>query len=123
MKIKNARATYSGGGIYVYTGQIETGEYFVFSDASMYLTLLDADYYENWDEAGEDCEWEEYHTTRELPALEAFEFMKQVICRDDVELFGYDDVKDRRLEKIDKLISKIKGLTCNEEVIQYDVYR
>ena len=57
MKIKNATAIYTGGGIYIYYGQLENGLFFRACDGWDFIELCDsdtsteeADYYEFYEE-------------------------------------------------------------------------
>lgn len=66
MKVANATATYTGGGIYLYTGQLDNKDYFFTADDYMdYVLLLDSDPYADM----ENCcyeEWQTLHKTGEL---------------------------------------------------------
>lgn len=51
MKIIDANATYTGGGIYQYTGRFDNGNYFqTWTDYEDYVQELDVDPEENWDD-------------------------------------------------------------------------
>lgn len=56
-EVKNATAIYSGGGIYIYYGQLQDGDWFRTSDGEDYIEICDsdtsveeADYYEFYEE-------------------------------------------------------------------------
>lgn len=50
MKIKNAVATYTGGNIYIYTGQFVNGRYFVASDLLEGVTILSKPFTDDYED-------------------------------------------------------------------------
>ena len=73
---------YTGGGIYVYLGELANGNYFMASDWSIGcvgdIRILDADPRE----AGDDCwyaEWQEPHFVRDLDGDECFQMWNSMI--------------------------------------------
>lgn len=79
MKIINANATYTGGGIYQYTGQFDNGNYFqTWTDYEDYIQELDTDPEENWDD-NDDEEWQNEHMVTEHYGFEAIEILKEAM--------------------------------------------
>ena len=69
-RVKEATADYTGGGTYVYMGQMYSGMYFMASDMCVgetgCITFYDADPREAGDDAFQ-CEWQEAHVVAEEP--------------------------------------------------------
>ena len=64
-KVIKANATYTGGGIYQYTGKLDNGHWFqTWTDYEDYIQELDVDPEEYWDD-NDDSEWQEKHTVCE----------------------------------------------------------
>lgn len=61
--IKTATACYTGGGIYIYYGQLENGLYFQADDECEAINICDAD---TGNEEAQYLEWQELHTVEEL---------------------------------------------------------
>lgn len=79
MKIIDANATYTGGGIYQYTGRFDNGNYFqTWTDYEDYVQELDVDPEENWDD-NDDEEWQNEHMVTEHYGLEATEILKEAM--------------------------------------------
>lgn len=79
MKIIDANATYTGGGIYQYTGVFDNGNYFqTWTDYEDYVQELDVDPEENWDD-NDDEEWQNEHMVTEHYGLEATEILKEAM--------------------------------------------
>lgn len=79
-KIKKATANYTGGGIYIYSGETENGEFFLFSDdwgVLDYVLFLDTN--PDTTEEYSYFEWQEEHKTSELNGSEARTFCKSAI--------------------------------------------
>lgn len=108
-KITRAEATYTGGGIYIYTGQLGSGEYFITSDiwdSGSCVLLMDVDPNENWDDNGEP-DWQEAHTLYEIIddsradtnvedfLLEVFDFLAKNNGMSSQDL-------DRRVDKVNE---------------------
>ncbi len=62
-KIETATACYTGGGIYIYYGQLESGLYFLACDECEAISICDAD---TSTEEAQYPEWQEQHTVEEL---------------------------------------------------------
>lgn len=79
MKIIDANATYTGGGIYQYTGQFDNGNYFqTWTCYEDYIQELDADPEENWDDNADE-EWQNEHMVAEHYGFEAIEILKEAM--------------------------------------------
>lgn len=63
MEFKNANACYTGGGVYVYYGELENGLYFRACDGWDWIELCDAD---TSTEDADYCEFYEKHTVETL---------------------------------------------------------
>ena len=69
---------YTGGNSYIYTGKLNTGEYFLAADDyEDTVWLLDTDPYKDFDDCTYDW-WQEAHTTRTLDGKEAFDFFFEI---------------------------------------------
>lgn len=75
-KIKTATACYTGGGIYIYYGQLENGLYFRACDDFDVIYICDAD---TSNEEAEYGEFYEKHTVKELIGEEFKGFWNQTI--------------------------------------------
>lgn len=71
MKIKNANACYTGGGIYIYYGELENGLFFRACDDWDFIEICDAD------TSTEDADYPEFYDEHE----------KEVIAGDDFKVF------------------------------------
>ena len=79
MKVIDANATYTGGGIYQYTGRFDNGNYFqTWTCYEDYIQELDADPEENWDD-NDDEEWQNEHMVAEHYGFEAIEILKEAM--------------------------------------------
>lgn len=79
MKIIDANATYTGGGIYQYTGRFDNGNYFqTWTDYEDYVQELDVDPEENWDDNADE-EWQNEHMVAEHYGTEATEILKEAM--------------------------------------------
>lgn len=79
MKVIKANATYTGGGIYQYTGRFDNGNYFqTWTDYEDYVQELNADPEENWDD-NDDEEWQNEHMVAEHYGFEAIEILKEAM--------------------------------------------
>lgn len=79
VRVVRANATYTGGGIYQYTGQFDNGNYFqTWTDYEDYVQELDADPEENWDD-NDDEEWQNEHMVAEHYGSEAIEILKEAM--------------------------------------------
>ncbi len=74
--IKTATACYTGGGIYIYYGQLESGLYFRTCDDSETVYICDAN---TSTEEAEYPEFYEQHTTKELTGETFKEFWNQIL--------------------------------------------
>lgn len=78
-KIYSATATCSGGGIYIYTGQLDNGDFFMSNDDFMeYVEFYDADPYEELDEACGEI-WQHTHALGGYSGQKAIDFMKSAL--------------------------------------------
>lgn len=79
MKVIDANATYTGGGIYQYTGQFDNGNYFqTWTDYEDYIQELDADPEENWDDNTYE-EWQNEHMVAEHYGDNAINILKEAM--------------------------------------------
>ena len=77
MKVIEANATYTGGGIYQYTGVFDNGNYFqTWTDYEEYVQELNIDPHKNWDD-NDDEEWQNEHMIAEHYGQEATEILKE----------------------------------------------
>ena len=98
MNITRAEATYTGGGIYVYTGQLSNGKYFMTADEwEDYVLLLDVDPDKYWDDNGF-VEWQEEHKAGEIYDQEARDFWVKMLdlCKPMMDFYDHK----RRLNKL-----------------------
>ena len=81
-KIIKATATYTGGGIYIYTGQLENGDYFMTNDDLIsymaYVEFFNADPYEEFEDACNEI-WQSEHHIGEYSDRKAYEFTKEIL--------------------------------------------
>ena len=78
-KIIKATATYTGGGIYIYTGQLENGDYFMTNDDFLvYVEFYNAVPYEDLEESGNEI-WQHEHHLGEYSGQKALDFIKEVL--------------------------------------------
>ena len=85
-----------GGGIYIYTGQLDDGNYFMaFDECDRYVLFLDIDPNEYWDDNGF-IEWQEEHKTGEITGEEAKTFWKTMLPMCDM----LDVDRDNRIDKL-----------------------
>ena len=79
MKITYANAEYSGGGIYIYYGTLEDGNYFLTDDDSIdYVQLLDTDPSKVFEESLYE-EWQSTHRYGDYSGQKAKDFLKDVL--------------------------------------------
>ncbi len=77
--ISNATATYTGGGIYIYTGQLDNGDYFLSDDVFLeYCMFLNNDPYPVLDDATTE-EWQNQHKIGEYSGKEGLTFNRRVL--------------------------------------------
>ena len=98
MKVIRANATYTGGGIYIYTGQLDNGNYFQTSTGwEDYVQELDADPYENWDENSDEM-WQNEHLVEEHCGDEAIKIlmaaMRYIIANIPVGNYSLGEIED-----------------------------
>lgn len=102
--------TYTGGGIYIFTGRLDNGNYFIADGDNFWVRLVNADPHENWDESGYE-EWQVEHLVRDLCSPDDLEFMKSMINwirmnRPDGNYDMHD--MDRIEEELDECIEQDK---------------
>lgn len=79
MRVIYANATYTGGGIYQYTGQFDNGNYFqTWTDYEDYIQELDVNPEENWDD-NDDEEWQNEHMVAEHYGSEAIKILREAM--------------------------------------------
>lgn len=98
MKVIEANATYTGGGIYQYTGVFDNGNYFqTWTDYEDYVQELNADPYENWDD-NDDEQWQNEHMVAEHYGSEATEIlvaaMRYIIANIPLGNYSVGEVED-----------------------------
>ena len=100
MNITRLETTYTGGGIYIYTGAIDTGAFFLASDdCNECVHILDEDPYANFD----DClyaDWLDAHTVAILTGEDAFAFWHDMLSCDLGDMLDTD--RTVRLEWLNK---------------------
>lgn len=100
MKITRLETTYTGGGIYIYTGAIDTGAFFLASDdCNECVHILDTDAFSNFD----DClysEWLDAHTVAILTDDAALVFWRDMLMCDLGDMLDTD--RAVRLEWLNK---------------------
>lgn len=68
MKIKNVYPCYTGGFIYVFTGALSDGTFFIASDDMYDVTIIDTDPSKaDWDNEVWQADWQESHLIKYLP--------------------------------------------------------
>ena len=68
MKIKSVEPCYTGGNIYVFTGSLNDGTFFLASDDMYDVTIIDTDPSKaDWDNEVFDMDWIESHLVKYLP--------------------------------------------------------
>ena len=120
-RVIKAEATYTGGGIYVYTGKLSSGEYFYTADDYEGIVwILDADPYENWDDAG-DPEWLDAHSTREVNTRVGFDIWHQILAK--VDMIECDWIRRDRILKA-AVIENEMDLSSPQKVdVKIDTYK
>ena len=79
VRVIDANATYTGGGVYQYTGTLDNGNFFqTWTGWEDYIQELDTDPEENWDDNGYE-EWQNEHMVVEHCGSEATEILKEVM--------------------------------------------
>ncbi len=77
--IERATATYTGGGIYIYTGQLDNGDYFMSNDSFVeYVEFFNADPYAEFEESCSE-EWQSRHHIGDYSGTDAERFYKEVL--------------------------------------------
>ena len=87
-KITRSEAAYTGGGIYIYTGQLDDGRFFLSADDwEDFVYIMDADPNADWENI---CyqEWQEAHTVETLCGKTAFMFWRDLLKT--VDMLDYD---------------------------------
>ena len=85
MKITRAEANYTGGNIYIYTGKLEDGRFFLTADDwEDCVLIVDLDPQEHWDTDDEDDDctfegWQKAHTVQELVGRESLLFWRKML--------------------------------------------
>lgn len=78
MKVIRANATYTGGGIYIYTGQFDNHNFFQTSTGwETYVQELNTDPEQHWDENGDEM-WQCDHLVDEHVEDTALDIMEMV---------------------------------------------
>lgn len=108
MKVIRANAEYTGGGIYIYTGQLDNGNYFQTSTGwEDYVQELDADPEENWDENSDEM-WQNEHLVEEHCGDEAMgilrQAMKYIIDNQPTGNYAVGEIEDNLLSLENELI-------------------
>lgn len=71
---------YSGGGIYVFIGELANGNHFVASDCCYDVRLLNADVFSaDWDSELWNEDWEEAHIVADLNETESLSFFEKML--------------------------------------------
>ena len=79
VRVIDANATYTGGGIYIYTGQLDDGTFFMTNTEYLdYIMVLDADPEENWDDNCDE-QWQNEHMVVEYCGFEAIEITREAL--------------------------------------------
>lgn len=95
--IERVEANYTGGGIFIYTGELDTGNFFfTATDWEADVLILDEDPEEFFDEC-DMPEWQEKHTIREITGTEAMRFWLEML--DALEFFGGCETEVIRRER------------------------
>ena len=104
-RVKYATATYTGGGIYQYSGELDNGNYFLcFTDWEdcMIEVNENPDAEENAEECGYE-EWQNEHLVAELSPLESYETlvsaMEWILKNKPIGNYAGGDI-ERNLEKL-----------------------
>lgn len=78
--IKNVVPEYTGGGIWIYSGMVAEGQWFLTSDDYPYVCILDVDPFdEQYEEDFTFEEWQVEHQCGEAIGDDAVEFWKQML--------------------------------------------
>ena len=98
MRVIYANATYTGGGIYQYTGQFDNDNYFqTWTDYEDYVQELDVNPEENWDD-NDDEEWQNEHMVAEHYGSEAIKIlmaaMHYIIANIPVGNYSLGEIED-----------------------------
>ena len=71
---------YSGGGIYVFIGELANGAYFEADDCNYDVRLLNGNVFEaDWDTELWDVDWQESHLVADLTEAEALGFFEKML--------------------------------------------
>lgn len=97
-RVIDANATYTGGGIYIYTGQFDNGNYFQTSTGwEDYIQELNANPEENWDENSDEM-WQNEHLVGEHYGSEATKIlmaaMRYIIDNIPVGNYSLGEIED-----------------------------
>lgn len=97
MKIKNVTPCYTGGGIYVFTGELEDGNFFIADcpfSAEYYSLRIVNENPENLDESLE-VDWQEKHFVKDVNRCKGFmkDMLKWIIKNRPDGNYDIDDMK------------------------------
>jgi len=73
--------TYTGGGIYVFIGQMADGAWFLADDSNYDARLIDTDVFKaDWDEELWWPEWQESHLVADIPTEKSLDFFADMLA-------------------------------------------
>jgi hypothetical protein len=101
MNIKTIKAIYTGGGIWLFCGQVDD-KFFMMDDYGC-VEIFDADPLEDFDASG-DPKWQKKHLVRELMSVELVKF------------------QDKAIKKLLSTDFKERGYITDEEIDHYRTY-
>ena len=100
--IKVIYPDYTGGGIYVFLGQLSDGNYFMAGNSDWAVRILDACPWRTKNNNWEYADWQEKHLVRDLSDTEAEEFAKGMLEYCIQAKLGYTDDFERFLAKLNR---------------------
>ena len=110
--------TYTGGGIYIFTGKLTNGNYFLACDDMYDVRILNADPDADWEESQYE-DWQIEHLVEDLSSADAIEFFREMLIWVNANLpngnYSWDD--------IDHMLEEVTELTEREEAKKVQPYK
>lgn len=104
-EIKRANAVYTGGGIYIYYGELTNGLYFRTGDEDLYISICDSD------TSVDDADYAEFYEEHEIDNIQGYDFeyffnnmLKWIINNTPDGDYIEDDLEERMFGHIDTRI-------------------
>lgn len=111
MKIKTLEAVYTGGGIWIFYGELEDGHYFLTAHEGWTVILTESP--EDFDESLYE-EWQEAHKVKDLENEELIAFQKELLGRIEKDDYKGALMDDYEIDNL-KWIWELEEETAAEE--------